>query len=232
MSSPIYIILTTYQREELAQRTIESTIQNLKTSLPLQWILVDDGSGGGYLDRLINYTESLGGEVVYTYNSQRKGVGHGMNTAIRTLEHRFGGTQFLMLEDDWELVQEFNLDPSIRLLSENDDIGMVRFGYLSPGLQAQLFVRSDELWWDILPNGYQYRFTGHPSLRHIRFHQQYGFYPEGLAPGATELGMCGLVNAKPNGPKLVLPVYYQQKWGAYHHGGTHSLASIQPEIGS
>ena len=84
------------------------------------------------------------------------------------------------------------------------------------------------LWLKLFNTGTTYTFSGHASLRHKRFHDSYGYYPEGLAPGANELAFCGQFNANKNGPSIIWPMKYGIN-GPFAHIGEVSLADIQPK---
>lgn len=219
----VYIILTTYKRTQFALQTIDSIHRNLLWS-NLGWIICDDHSEGNHVSQLV---EAIGQtNHLWIYDSQRRGVGNGMNTALNYV-WSIGGSLILMLEDDWELKYPMDLTPYVNTLLNHEQHGMIRFGYLSPGVQATLINEENRLYWKTEDNGFQYRFTGHPSLRHKRFHDVYGYYDEGLAPGYTELSMCGKVNAR-SGPNILIPA--DGGWyGYFHHIGAESLKDIKPE---
>ncbi len=214
-------LLTTYNRTNLAVRTIEGVQQHLiYPKERLAWHIADDGSNeqhSGLLKRL------CGSDTSYT-NSERRGVGRSMNLAMETVLQR--ADYILWLEDDWELTRDFDLRPCVQLLAENEAVGMVRLGYISPGIGGDLISGAGHLWWR-LHRGPTYTFTGHASLRHKRFCKVYGNYQEGLTPGETELWYCGKFNGTP-GPEIVVPAFTGE-WGAFGHIGGESLKDVHPE---
>jgi glycosyltransferase involved in cell wall biosynthesis len=224
MNKKLYVILTTYNRQKEMMRTAESFLDRVQYAEEIKWLVSDDGSPDGYLDSLLRILPS----DTLVYDSQRKGVGHGMNWGIEQVKSK-KGQLIITLEDDWEAVDDFCLDPYADLLFNHTDIGMVRFGYMSPGVAGTVISRDNKLWWKLEANGYQYRYTGHPALKHIRFYQEYAMYIERRSPGQTELHMCGIVNSKPDGPAIVIPVYFQAQWGLFAHIGSESLADVDPE---
>lgn len=222
MNPVIAILLTTYKRTDAALRTIQAIKKNMEWD-QVYWHVSDDGSDHNHVSRVVS---EIGSNYrIEVYNSNRRGVGHGMNYCLREI---FKTTPLVItLEDDWELNQPLNMRPYVDLLTNHVEYGMIRFGYLAPNLLGYLVSEEGKLFWRLEPNGETYRFTGHPSLRHQRFFEQYGYYYEGLAPGATELTMCGAVNANPNGPHIVYPAECGQ-WGFWGHTGGESLADITP----
>ena len=219
----IWILLTTYNREEYALRTIQALKQNFIYP-NVGFFISDDGSPSGHVERLVH---EIGTEYqIRVYNSSRRGVGHGMNHCLRQI-FEFADL-VLMMEDDWILEKPLEVEPYMRLLRDHPEYGLVRFGYLAAGLLGYLVSEEGKLFWRLESNGETYRYSGHPSLRHKRFHEQYGYYDEGLAPGWTELSMCGRVNQNPSGPHLVYPADCGA-WGFFGHIGGDSLKDTQPE---
>lgn len=218
---PIWILLTTYKRTETAIKTIQGVKENFIWP-NIGWMISDDGTGGNHVQRL---RDEIGGSyAIETYDSARKGVGHGMNYSLRRI-WEMGADLVLRLEDDWFLEKSFDPADCVNLLMNNADIGMVRLGYLSYGLQADLISREEKLWWAFRNTGYTYTYAGHAALVHKRFHQVVGMYAEGLRPGDNELDFCGKFNAKPNAPKIVWPAKYGNI-GPFVHIGSESLADI------
>jgi len=217
---PVYIILTTYKRTEVALKTIRGIKNNLQWS-NIGWIVTDDGSPPEHMEAI---KKEIGGSyTLHIYDSAGKGVGHGMNWAINKIKE-LGAKLFIMCEDDWELLQPLDFKPYVRLLMEHESISMIRMGYLSYGISGELFPAVGKLWFKLFNTGFTYTFSGHASLRHLRFHEQYGMYKEGLVPGLTELSMCGQVNAKPDGPVIVWPIDDFGASGPFVHIGSESLA--------
>lgn len=221
---PVWILLTTYKRLDMARRTIVGLKTNLKYD-NVGWMVTDDGSGNDYLAQI---KQTIGPTyTIVAYDGQRRGVGHNMNWGLHHIFNELNGQLVLTMEDDWVLEKPLELLPYVNLLLHTVNAGMVRFGYAAPGLLADLISEENRLLWRIQRNGQTYRFTGHPSLRHKRFFDTYGYYIEGVPPGMTELDMCGKVNSKP-GPEIYIPFEFNQ-WGAFGHIGTDSLADVEPE---
>jgi len=221
MEWPLVVcLLITYKRTDLALRTINGVIEKLDYP-NIGWVIADDGSPEEHVAALV---ESIGRDVACV-NANRKGVGVSMNLGSdKCLEY---GNYILWLEDDWELQQSFDLKPCVQLMEERQEIGMVRLGYASPGIEGQLISAADRLWWKLKKGSDTYVFSGHASLRHKRFIDAYLPYATGLTPGETELYMCGTFNNK-EGPDVVIPSWTGQ-WGPFSHIGGESLNSVKPE---
>jgi len=225
MTSPIYVLLTTYNRLECARKTIQGVKENVGWS-NIGWVITDDGSGGDYLQQL---KDEIGPSYsIHTYDGKRKGVGHNMNYGLKLIFNELSAELVLLLEDDWYIQKPLDFTPYVNLLKNSDRFGMIRFGYLSAGLQATLIAEENKLWWQFKKTDYQYTFAGHASLRHKRFFDVYGYYEEGLKPGMTELDMCGKFNAK-EGPAIVWDADFPHM-GPFAHIGSESLADVEPEV--
>lgn len=225
MSEPIYIILTTYKRTGLALKTIDGLKQNFRWP-NLQWSISDDGSDEEDIQKLIKAIEPQ--PVFNVFRNLHRGTGHNMNVALQEV-WRVNGNLTLIMEDDWVLEKPLDVSPYVNALINHPEYGMIRFGYISEGLSGTLIKVENYLYWMLENRGYTYNYVGHPALRNKVFYEQYGRYTEGLAPGATELSMCGKVNSV-DGPKILLPA--DSGWyGFFGHIGSDSLADISPEGG-
>lgn|SRR5512139_88766 len=221
----VYCLITTYNRLELCLRTVRG-IKNYLRWPNTGYILVDDGSGQDYIDRVVEEIGQV--NHLWVYSSNRKGVGHNMNVG---LQHIFsiGGQLVMQTEDDWELTQPLDLTPYVNLLLNHEDIGYVRMGYLSAGLRGELISRDNILWFDIERNpDYQYNYVGHAGLRHKRLYDTIGPFSEGLSPGENELDYGSKYNYAASAPKIVWPAEWGV-WGKFGHIGGVSLGSVKPE---
>lgn len=220
---PLSILIITYTRTETALRTIRALGRNLEYPPErLYFHIADDGSPGTHVKQLMDAIHEFCPNKITLSNSQRQGVGVSMNLGQRACFER--ADYILWLEDDWELVHPFNPTSCMELLRDDHTLGMIRLGYVSPGIQGEIISGANRLWWR-LKKGPTYTFSGHASIRHRRFYDAYGRYQTTLAPGATELYMCGTFN-NTAGPDVVVPVY--NEYGIFAHIGTVSLKDEQP----
>lgn len=132
----VAILIITYKRTALAVRTIQGVLDHLVYPHErLHWHIADDGSSPAHISALRSLVDSYS---YTTTNTNRRGVGASMNEgSIECLKH---ADYILWLEDDWELTQNYDLRPCVELLSTNDHIGMVRLGYISPGIVGRKSV--------------------------------------------------------------------------------------------
>lgn len=180
--APITIIFQTYSRTSYALATIAAAKVHLRYS-DLRWYVADDGSERGHVEAVL---EAVG--PVVGFHSERTSYGMNTNRAIAAAMEI--SPLYFPLEDDWILQEPLDLWPYADLLLSTEDIGMVRMGYLNAGLTGKLEAIREALYWRLDDTAgrdtSRYAFTGHPSLRHRRYHEAHGLYPEGWQPGDTE----------------------------------------------
>jgi hypothetical protein len=211
----IVICLLTYARTEYAIRTIRAA-QALKCNEGFAWYVADDGSNLAHFDAVMGELQFFGAHIIGAH-SERQGYGANANQAWKAADALTDVT--LWLEDDWELAGAFDLSAYARLLrDEEQNIGMVRAGYLNLHMQGKVIGYGGALYWRLDRDANPYVFTGHPSLRSRKFYQAYGEYPTGLKPGDTELGYA-LQYRYGAGPEIVWPAQLGEH-GPFGHIGT------------
>jgi hypothetical protein len=218
VTEPITIILQTFKRTDVALRTIAAAHQYLRYP-DLRWYVADDGSPQAHVDAVLEAVGSLNG------HTERRGYGANANAAWQSADGI--SALALWLEDDWELTAPLDLYPYAALLMERDDIGMVRLGYLNPGIRGECVSHGGALYWKLdhePAEHWQLAFTGHPSLRHRRYRQAYGDYPTGLGPGDTELAYAYQYRVG-NGPAIVWPAAYPPN-GLFGHIGIQKTETM------
>jgi hypothetical protein len=219
MSEPITVLLLTYQRTDVALRTIAAARYYLRYD-DIRYYVADDGSAAAHYDAV---REAVGTEL-WGCHSARRGYGGNANAAWDAAAAR--GALTFWLEDDWELTAPLDLYPYAALLMEREDIGMVRLGYLNAGIQGRTIAHHDLLYWqlDHMPiQDWQLVFTGHPSLRHQRYRTVYGDYPIGRSPGDTELDYAYAYRIG-SGPAIVWPADWPTSGRFAHIGAVKTEA--------
>lgn len=217
MSEPIVVILQTWERSEYAIRTIRAARKHLRYP-DLRWYVADDGSRQEHVDTVL---AELDGVNLVGWHSKRRGYGGNSNDAWKAVDEVSSLTAWI--EDDWELTQPFDLYPYAALLMEREEIGMVRLGVLNLDIRGRTWGHNGRVYW-ILDREPHHDgtpvFTGHPSLRHRRYRDAHGPYPEGLMPGETELAYAYQYRWGPqNAPSIVWPADYPSG-GLWGHIGT------------
>lgn len=212
---PIIIILQTYRRTSYALQTIAAAREYLHYDGPLLWYVADDGSPTEHAQAVI---EALRG-VLTLAHSERRGYGGNANAAWDNAN--LTSPLSFWLEDDFVLSAPLDLTPHAATLMDDDRVGMIRLGYIDGAMlepaqpfAGRLYHTLPRAW----PDTSFYAFTGHPSLRHVRYRQAYGDYPTGLGPGDTELAYAYQYRVG-DGPLIVWPEGYPAQ-GLFSHIGT------------
>ena len=116
-----------------------------------------------------------------------KGLGGNLNILLMaTPDHLL-----LQMDDDHHLMGILNLDPHVRQLLRNEKAGWIRLmGVANHSYQASL---EGEYWfvdWNSHGDYSLYIPSNRPHIKHRRFHDVFGYYPEGATLGETEEGFC------------------------------------------
>ena len=220
MTEPIIVVLQTYQRTDYALTTIARAREFLSYDGPLYWYVADDGSDELHYDSVMNAVHT-GDYAVIGSHSERLGYGGNANKALAFCQQHTSLT--FWLEDDWALSEPLYLDVYAEMLMERADVGMVRLGYLNTGISGHITAHNHHMHLSldhepIASEQHQIVFTGHPSLRHQRYFDWYGYYREGLLPGDTELAYAYQYRTRVGGPRIVWPMRYPPN-GLFHHIG-------------
>ena len=212
MTEPIAVIFLTFERTAYAVRSLQSLKDKLRYP-DLRYYIADDGSRQDHITTILDMTKDL--NMISWHTIPNGTYGRNANEAWQLTQQTC--KLALFIEDDWELTQELDLYPYAALLMEREDVGMVRLGYLNLNMRGTVFGHGGLLYWRLDRECDPYVFTGHPSLRHTRYWNAYGKYPEGLLPGETELAYAYQFR-KAQGPDIVYPVE-NGSYGKFAHIG-------------
>lgn len=210
------ITLLSYKRPREAVRTVNGLCDNLVYPGGKVWYVADDGSDTDEFMQIIDALYAKKQTIIGSHRerfSPRSGVGWNKGLGIC-----YQATDFvLVLEDDWELDRPLFIEPWIEMLTQREDVGMVRLGGLAVGNQVEIVGHNGHHYLNYLKN-WQYAYSGNPHIRHARFIHAYGWYPETeLNPGELELAYDGHFRANP-GPAIWRPSDIPG-WGVFKHIG-------------
>jgi len=219
---PLAIVLVTYRRTEMAVRTIKSTIEHLLYPPELiAWFVGDDGSPKKHETAI---RRALKDQRLREYSNERLRNEGEEDTFFsgQVWNHVLGlGYQYsdfvLFLEDDWDMENDLDLIPYVRLLQQREDVGMVTFRILNVGADVRTVGENGEIFLQYQRTS-AYGYCGHPSLRHARFVRYYGWFHEQRSPGEIELDMDSRYREQVDGPHVWRPATLDQ-WGGWHHIG-------------
>ena len=221
----IAIALVTYKRTEQALRTIRSTCDNLIYPKELRsWYIGDDGSSPDHVFALQTSLQAKDENIIGAHSEHLRhrdeentfNAGIGWNRALG-LSHQFSD-YVLWLEDDWELDEPLDLVPYVKLLRDNEAVGICSFRILSVGADVHTIGYEGQIYLKYLRNT-QYAFSGNPYLRHARYTQKYGWFAEDRNPGLMELHQDDQYRlAVGDAPDIWRPLNISP-WGAWKHIG-------------
>jgi len=150
-------------------------------------------------------------------------TGGNVNVGIR-LAHENGCDIHMLVFDDWALLRELDICPMVDILDSNPNVGFVRLSYRVPGNNGCVVdytcprCGGGYMWYRLirewsLHNPYgpsdSYMISIQPYVAHWRFFEAYGFLPEHVAPGTTEIELGRQYNDSPlgeNGPQVLFPI--------------------------
>lgn len=195
----VTIGIITYNRLPELTRTVEALVDQLHYP-DLRWVIADDCSPDGYLNKVKRLKALKGLEVRCISTSERGGWGVNANHLLAQIDTDY----HFFIEDDYVLTQPLDLTLGVALLETKPHLGMVR--YRGTAGDHVVFHQFEADVSAVLPNWREnmgnagrltyLQFDGHsPSaylyshgahLKHHRFHEFYGLYDEGRKLGETE----------------------------------------------
>lgn len=216
MTNHVCIMLLTYNRLAYAQTTLRTALERVRTREPLSVHIASDGDTDEYVNTLLDMVYQQGVECS-TSNSRRSGYGANYNLGTQVV-HSYA-THVLVLEDDWELTRELDLDIYIDMLEELA-AGCVRLGYLgyTQPLRGEFASSQGRHWLRLDPASPEpHVFAGHPRLETVSWQRTLGPWPEGLEPGQTEFAVAHIAESRYG---VIWPVQEVKPYGdLFHHIG-------------
>lgn len=193
------ICLLTYARTNYALKTLESVLYHSKyTKGTLSLHIADDGSEADHRSKLFILAQMyMPGSNISISNAERGGYGRNVNLAFQTVHQT--ADYVLMLEDDWELIRNLDLDELVDDLEgcytdvSQPRFDCVRLGYLSftQPLHGQIIDRHNRKY--LVFDSYSpepHIWAGHPRLETVQRQRECGLWPENELPGTTEFMMA------------------------------------------
>lgn len=200
----ISVLIATYERWELLKECLAHLESNLRYAGEIRYVLADDGDTDktsynidSWFDDEIRRWEVIGG-------SERLGLGGNVNRALKQLQTDI----VLQLQDDYFLRKPLELTPHVERLLLDPTAGWIRLRLLN----GQRFTATvEDRYWRV--NWFSeegYICSDQPHLKHMRFHQAFGYYPEGLKVADTENEWCWRVREEARekgGPGVLVPTF-------------------------
>jgi len=235
----VTVLVCTYNRVKELTETLQLLAERLDYP-NLKWLICDDASPDGYVTKLkkLPIVKKLEAKVVST--DQNSGWGANVNNGLVHVTTDY----IFFTEDDKRIGRDLDLRLGIALMETKPDVGMVRYkgtagshtvfhqfqtdvrgvipdyqdgSYGLPGYMTYLQLDSGSPTLHLYSHG--------PHLKHRRFHEFYGAYPEGLKLGQTEENFAHIVKEgmkHPGAPGVtILPdwvVPYFEDFGQSYQG--------------
>lgn len=182
----VSICVVTFDRLREIKQTIAALYAHLHYEGDIKWHIADDSTPGNYFGSISHEFPQI--DFTHT-KTDRKGWGVNVNTALGFLS-KYPYT--FLIEDDYVCKRDIDLTHGVALMEANDKIGAVRYdGVAAHALTLHLeevesrvgrfsYMRIDK------SSPHLNVYSNRPHLKHRRFHECYGFYPEGKNLGTTE----------------------------------------------
>lgn len=173
--------IVTYNRVETLRDTLARLSRHLWYEGARHVFVADDGSDDG--------TQAMLREEypdVVLVQSSRAGLGANTNAGLRAC---LGAADYvLQFQDDMQLLVTLDLHPHIEKLRDDPTCGFIRlWGVGGHRYKGNLEGNYWRIHWD---SDELYIPSDRPHVKHRRFHEHFGFYPEGRLTAETEDAWC------------------------------------------
>ena len=212
MLIPLSIIITTHNRTNVALETIRFATRNLRYK-NIRWIISDDRSEAGHIERLIDEFQNCGVNDVSVCrtSSKRYGLGASLNNG---LHEAFKYSDIVLtMEDDWILEKSFNPTYYIKFLKESKDISCIRLAAVNHSVVQDYDNNFRKILAGDNPN-LQSTFNLQVALRKKYIYEKVGRYKENCGADETEQDFINrynkLTNGGRNGDFVVIPRFIPQ----------------------
>ena len=178
---PLAILIITYNRAEILRSTLLRLAEHLDYTGPRRVFVADDGSDDGTQGMVL---EEFPDAVLAP--SDRRGLGANANAGLRA---SWGFSDYVyQSQDDLHLLHHFDLHPHVEKLRDDPTCGFVRlWGVGGHRYKGNLEGNHWRIHWD---SDELYIPSDRPHVKHRRFHEHFGLYPEGLKTAHTEEAFC------------------------------------------
>lgn len=203
----ITILIVTYDRPTEIRRTIDALRDKIQYAGPLRWHIADDGSPDNYVANVVrDYQEHL--DITATV-TPRLGWGANVNKA---LQHPRMTDLVFLCEDDYIALHPLNFNHGAALLLSSDHLGVVRYDGLEGHVGLNMWLKECRVAGDTFSyleidrekSTHLNIYSNRPHLRHRRWHDALGLYPENLPLGKTEEAYAHRVRNRLDAPGFAI----------------------------
>ena len=211
MSFPhISIIIPTYNRPWIVKRIVQGLKRNLRYSGPTHFWIGADGD--------LSVGKMFAGQYDITViPGPNNGLGANLNRLIQSTPDDY----LFQLDDDHLLLKPLELNRHVIKLRDDETAGWIRL--MGVGYHDYI-ARLEENYWRVYWQSPEtYIPSNRPHLKHRRFHDHFGLYPEGVNLAETEDGFCQQCKDKKGGPSVLVPLDVSTESGWDHVGESWQL---------
>lgn len=179
-----------HPRAEYARECLNSLLALLTyEGGQLIWHIADDGSPQEHRNSLVEQCREW--SIIPTVsNSEHRGYGANYNLST---QYTHQADMVLCLEEDWQLIRQFDLTNLANALMAYQGIRCIRLGRIgwTGELRGSLIQVEDQTFLLFDPMSSEHHvFAGGPRLETVDFERKLGPWPEGLRAGTTEWEVC------------------------------------------
>lgn len=174
-------LVVTYNRKDILDETLVRLKRHIYYTGQRFYIVADDGSDDGTQAMLMQKHPD-----VLLVESNRVGLGANENAGLR--QAMASAPIILQLQDDLHALSTIDLHPHVEKLMTDETCGYIRlWGVGGHRYTANLEGNYWRVWWN---SDDLYIPSDRPHIKHRRFHEFFGYYPEGLKTAETEDSFC------------------------------------------
>lgn len=198
MYPPVSVLIPTYNRPETLLECVGALHRLVSYAGEWRIIIGNDG------DRPIATT---GRDTAL--NQPTGSLGANLNRLIAATPDSI----LLQLDDDHILQSPLDITPHVERLMSDERAGWIRLWLPECTCDGTYYYHFKGTmrgaYWAVDPQSELYGPSNRPHIKHRRFHEHFGYYPEGLKLGATEETFCHAwqERAKEGGPDVLIPVH-------------------------
>lgn len=210
MYKPISVLIPTYNRAQILRGTISLLQKNLHYSGKITYYIGIDGNAG--TGKML-----AGHSDIVSIIGPNNGLGANLNRLVQSTKDDL----LFQLDDDHHLLTPIDLDAHVRQLEFDNNAGWIRL--MGVAYHNYIAKLKGDYWYIYWESPELYIPSNRPHLKHRRFHDHYGLYPEGVKLGESEEGFCEQCKekAKEDGKIKVLVPVNDIKWN--HVGDSWQL---------
>jgi glycosyltransferase involved in cell wall biosynthesis len=211
----VAVILPTYNRAETVKQTIKLLDKHIVIDGKLRFYVGCDGD-----DDTPEVLSDLRQDIFLNPNPSGS-FGANINRLI-SMAVMDGYDLLLQLDDDHHLKEDLDLNEHARFLVDFEQAGWIRLmGVSYHNFDASL---KGMYWYIDWASPELYITSMRPHLKHRRFHETYGMYPEDLKLGETEESFCHQCKNVSEGPSVLIPLDVKTESLWDHVGSSWQLA--------